>query len=119
MLRELEANASRWADAGITDYRFTIEMRCFCPPRAPADVVVANGVPTSITRDGQPVSEDDVVAATVPDLFRVAREAAQGDWVTITYDPETGVPLRIDADPARNADDEEYSIIVSGFETLP
>jgi hypothetical protein len=47
------------------------------------------------------------------------RGAVDGDRLTVTYDPATGVPLAMDSDPMANAYDDELSFRVTDWTLDP
>lgn len=113
--RQLESARERWEAAGLTDYRYEIVMRCFCPP-LDAAVEVAAGQVASAT----PLSADAAVpesyATTIDELFtkleRELRSSERGDY-TIEYHPELGYPTRVSADPIAMAVDDEYALDIA------
>ena len=115
---ELEANVATWEAAGVDRYAFTFRPSCFCP-RDP-HLVVVEGAETRI--DGVPVGPDQEpwdTPAGVPGLFELVRRAIEGDSVTVTYDPVTGVPLAMDSDPIEAAIDDEFSFTVEEWTDEP
>ena len=108
-------------------YRFQLVISCFCPFQEvmPVTVEVQNGSILSLTDvNGQPLDEQFRAtfeeAATVEGLFSLAAEALKdADKVTVTYDPNLGIPVSIDIDWIELAIDDEISYHVRGFEALP
>lgn len=112
-----EARA-RWADAGLSAYRYQIEYACFCPPEAmgPFTVTVRGGV---VEPSGQTAPPGGALP-TVEDLFaRIEGAFAEGaDAVDVTYDAARGYPLSIYIDYEQLMADEEFRATLSGLEPL-
>ena len=118
ILGDLELARARWQSVGTTSYRFQVEVQCFCPEeyRGPFDVIVRNGAVFEVTRNGEPagdIAPTDYL--TVTGLFGAVERFAHSDGITVTYDPDYGFPVIIDADPLARAIDEEQRIVVTGF----
>ena len=118
-LDELGRNAERWAASGITRYAFTYRPSCFCDTTP--HLVVVDGGTTRI--DGSPVDPSqplhDWIPAGVPGLFALVRQAIDGDEVSTTYDPATGVPTAMDSDPMQNAIDDELAFTITDWTLDP
>lgn len=116
---ELGRNAERWAAAGITRYAFTYRPVCFCDTTP--HLVVVDGATTRI--DGSPVDPSqplhDWIPAGVPGLFKLVRQAIDGDEMTTRYDPATGVPISMDSDPMQNAIDDELAFTITDWTLDP
>ena len=126
---EFEKNRQTWQDSGITHYRFSLNIGCFCAFRdkMPLTVEVQNGEVISMT-----YPEGTLVAATDPNyetfsshatIDRIFVELEAGlaggaDEVTVTYDPTSGFPNDIYFDYIKGAADDELSITASNFEVL-
>ena len=126
---ELDKNRQRWQSAGITHYRFTLFIGCFCPfsDQMPITVEVQNGEVISMkASDGTPIAATDPGYetfsrhATIDRIFSTleAGLAGDADEVTVTYDPTYGFPSEINFDYIKNAMDDELSLSVSKFEAL-
>lgn len=126
---ELEKNRQIWQDAGITHYRFLLNIGCFCMfgSQMPLAVEIQNGEIISMTyNDGTPVTETDPNYATFSNratIERIFSELEAGlaggaDEVTVTYDSTHGFPNDIHFDYIKNAADDELAITISGFEAL-
>lgn len=127
---ELSLNQQKWQDAGITHYRFELNVGCFCAFRSqmPASVEVQDGEVVSIIgADGNPVSMTDPLNefvlryATIGRLFSELESDSvkEADKLTVTYDPEYGFPSQIDIDFIELAIDDELYLSASAFEPLP
>jgi len=119
LLDELDRNIATWTAARISRYAFTYQRSCFCDNTP--HLVVGDGAAVRI--DGVAVdpseTEHEWTPVGVPGLFAVVRRAIDGDKVTVTYDPATGVPLAMDSDPMQNAIDDELSFRVEGWTLDP
>ena len=126
---ELDANRQTWQDSGITHYRFSLHIGCFCVFRdqMPITVEAQNGEIVSMTLpDGTLVAETDPSYetfskhATIERLFAELEAGLAGDAeeVTVTYDPTHGFPSEIYFDYIKAAADDEISLSISNFEAL-
>jgi hypothetical protein len=126
---ELERNRQTWQDSGITHYRFSLNVGCFCVFRdqMPITVEVKNDEIVSMTYpDGTLVAADDpnyetfAKRATIERLFTEleAGLAGDADEVTVKYDSTRGFPSEIYFDYIKAAADDELSLSVSNFEVL-
>ena len=126
---ELDRNRQIWQDAGITHYRFSLHIGCFCVFRdqMPITVEVLNDEIVSITfPDGTLVAADDpsyetfAKHATIERIFTELEAGLSGDAeeVTVTYDATYGFPNEIYFDYIQAAADDEISLSVSNFEVL-
>ncbi|HKI55127.1 MAG TPA: DUF6174 domain-containing protein [Anaerolineales bacterium] len=127
---ELSRNQQKWQDANIPNYRFTLNVGCFCAFRSqmPATVEVQDGEVVSIVgADGETISTTDPLNeyvleyATIDRLFaELNSDSVQGaDKLTVTYDPTYGFPSEISIDFIERAVDDELTITVSAFEPTP
>ena len=90
---------TRWRQAAIQDYRFTLQRHCECPPEwsAPTEVTVRDGLVSSATIEGVPAPED--AALTIAALFHEIATALNEPVATaVTYHPELGYPLDVQLD---------------------
>jgi hypothetical protein len=126
---ELEKNRQTWQDSGITHYRFSLNIGCFCAFRnqMPITVEVQNEEIISMT-----YPDGTLVAATDPNYEIFSRHATierifseleaglagDADEVTVTYDSAHGFPSEIYFDYIKDAADDELSLTVSNFEVL-
>ena len=126
---ELEKNRQIWQDAGITHYRYSLNIGCFCVFRdqMPLTVEVQNGEVVSMTyTDGtlvdmaDPNYETFSQHATIDRIFSELEAGLKGgaDEVTVTYDSTHGFPSEIYFDYIKEAADDELAITISGFEVL-
>ena len=126
---ELESNRQTWQDSGVTHYRFSLNVGCFCAFRnqMPITVEVQNEEIISMTYpDGTLIVETDPnygifsQHATIERLFSEleAGQSGDADEVTVTYDSTRGFPSEIYFDYIKEAADDELSLSVSNFEAL-
>lgn len=116
---ELSQARARWEASGVQSYSMTVQIGCFCPEefRGPFEVTVDNGVLTEALYDGAPVRDGVAIEFfTVDGLFDAVADLADSDRLNVTFDPETGIPTIIDADPQLTIADEEVSVTVSDFQ---
>jgi hypothetical protein len=126
---ELDQNRLKWDSQGIDRYRFLLFVSCFCAftERMPLSIEVRYGEIVSMAyNDGTPVPADDPEMAffsqfaTIDRLFDELKtgDTAGGDSVKITYDPTYGFPTQVDADPIKDAVDDEFYLTLSDFEPI-
>ena len=126
---DFEKNRQTWQDSGITHYRFSLNIGCFCAFRnqMPITVEVQNGEIISMTSpDGTLITATDPSYetfskyATIDRIFSELEVGLAGDAeeVTVTYDSARGFPSDIYFDYIKAAADDELSLTVSNFEVL-
>ncbi|MCE9646103.1 MAG: DUF6174 domain-containing protein [Chloroflexi bacterium] len=126
---ELEKNRQTWQASGITHYRFSLNIGCFCAFRNQVPLTVEvqdNRVVSMAYSDGTLVAETDPnfpvfsQHATIERIFSELEAGLTGgaDEVTVTYDPVRGFPSDIYFDYIKAAADDELSLSVSNFEPL-
>lgn len=107
----------RWQSAALGDYRFTVDVRCFCPGSKPVEVTVRDGEVVSL--EPAPPEFWSEVVVPVPDLFRLVGDLrGSADVVDVTYDSELGYPTTIAVDRITEAIDDEVSYVVTDFAPL-
>lgn len=127
---EFSRNQKKWADAGISHYRFELNIGCFCPYRSqmPLRVEVLDGqIISMVGADGMIILDTDpnyayfAEFATIEGLFEKLEAVLGGDAdeVTVTYDADYGFPAQINIDYIKEAVDDELYLGVSGLEALP
>ena len=126
-LAELERAEAAWEQEGPSSYTYAIERLCFCAPdgRGPVRVRVEAGAVTERTyvASGDPVA--DPLAAAFPaveGLFDILRSALDSGAhsVSVTYDPDLGVPLELFIDYHQQTADEELGMkVTEDVEPLP
>ncbi len=126
---EFERNRQTWQDSGVTHYRFSLHIGCFCvfSDKMPITVEVQNGEVISMTYpDGTLVAETDPnyeifsQHATIERLFSELEAGLTGDAeeVTVTYDSSRGFPAEIYFDYIKAAVDDELGLSVSNLKEL-
>ncbi|HEY2980127.1 MAG TPA: DUF6174 domain-containing protein [Anaerolineales bacterium] len=126
---DLDRNRQTWQGAGITHYRYSLFISCFCAftQRMPLSIEVRDGEVVSIAySDGgalvptDPNFENFSQYATIDRVFAELETDLNGeaDQVTVTYDPTYGYPAEIQIDFVKNAADDELSLAVSNLEVL-
>jgi hypothetical protein len=126
---EFEKNRQTWQDSGITHYRFSLNIGCFCAFRnqMPIAIEVQNSEIISMTYpDDTLVAETDPnyeifsKHATIDRIFSELEAGQSGDAeeVTVSYDSAHGLPSEIYFDYIKAAADDELSLTISNFEAL-
>ena len=125
---EIEKNKEKWQDAGISHYRYDLNISCFCAFRGdmPLVIEVQDGKVVSMQyQSGKAIEDvnhelfdkyatiDRLIAELEADLNGAA------DKVTVEYDPTYGFPTKADIDFIEQAIDDELYLTVSNFEKLP
>jgi hypothetical protein len=106
-----------WLAAGPADYRFTVDVRCFCPTAEPVEVTVSDG--QVVSARPAPPEYWSAVVVPVPDLFRLVGELrGSADSVDVSYDAELGFPTDISVDRITEAVDDEVSYVVTDLTPL-
>ena len=118
-LDRLERAEARWAEHAPAEYSFTLARLCFCPPPQRAIVVVEEGeVVTVLPAEpgGDVPAEARPYFLSIEGLFdEVRRALLEADEVDVTYDPRTGVPVRVAIDWVAAAVDDEVTYEVTGL----
>lgn len=125
---EFDQAKDKWQEAGITHYRFNLDISCFCAFREnmPLVIEVQDGEVVSMEYSSGAEIEPAVLDlfqqyATIDRIFAELEKALNGgaDSVTVTYDETYGFPTQVSIDFDQQAADEEIYLTISGFETLP
>jgi hypothetical protein len=127
---EFDRNQEKWQNAHVSHYRYSLFVGCFCPftEKMPLNIEVENGdVLSIIYADGTPIPATDPEFeffsryGTMERLFSEleADLAGAADEVTVSYDPALGFPQTVYIDVIKEATDDELSLTVSSFESLP
>lgn len=113
----------RWYEAPRSEYRMTLEARCFCDVPSEFTVTVFGGQVTQVTADGRTIplkqARQSGAAYTVDDLFMLVHElvARHGAGaVDVTFDPEWGYPVTIETGGDADTMDDELTLAVTSFE---
>jgi hypothetical protein len=126
---EYDTNLDKWQNSGVTHYRFSLFVGCFCAFRddMPLSIEVQNGEVVSMTyADGTPIPADDPQLeflsryATIDRLFSELKADLDGaaDEVTVTYHATYGFPEQISIDRIKDAIDDELGLTVADFEVV-
>ena len=126
---ELNRSQDKWDKSGITGYRYSLFIGCFCAfrDRMPLSIEVRDGKVVSMAyANGESISPDDPQLeffsrfATLDALFAELKSgpASKADEVTVTYDSTYGYPSEMQVDQIKLAADDEYSVSISDFEIL-
>ncbi len=109
----LTAARARWAEAGPTSYRLTVQELCFCAETIWVDTTV-DGVVTS-HEPGSPESVWNPGERTMEDLFAQVEGAIVDGYATLEleFDPRTGGLVRFWVDVDERTADEENGVLVS------
>ena len=127
---EFDRHQEKWQNAHISHYRYSLFVGCFCPftEKMPLNIEVKDGDVLSITyADGtlipgtDPEFEFFARYGTMERLFSEleADLAGAADEVTVSYNPVYGFPQTANIDVIKEAADDELSLTVSDFKTLP
>jgi hypothetical protein len=125
---DIESARQQWEAAGISHYRFNLNMVCFCAfsENMPLVVEVQDG--SVVSMEYQNGNEIDPASLeffqryeTIDKIFSELEKAAGGeaDEVTVSFDDTYGFPEQIDIDVVKEAIDDELAMTISGFEVLP
>lgn len=124
-MARLAEHRQRWRSHHITDYRYRLQILCFCLPeiRQPVIIEVRNNVTVSITaaESGAAVDLEHFKSLdTIEKLFDLIEAAIAGKAtrIDVMYDPTWGIPTRIRIDHLKNAVDDEVEYIVTEFTVL-
>lgn len=127
---DINVQQRKWREANISHYRLEFRIVCYCPfrGRMPLQAEVLNGRIVSLQDvRGEPITRNDAHFdyfsrhATVDGLFSVLQDQLKrkADRIEVKYHPVYGFPARIHVDRIKEAVDDEFGLIVSGFEPLP
>ena len=127
---DYDANLKKWRDSGIDHYRFNLSISCFCPfmDVMHLTIEVQGGEVVSMTTvAGTPVTKSDIQYefftryATIDRIFTELEAGLNGgaDEVIVTYNPVHGFPQQVSVDMIKQAIDDEISLAVLDFESLP
>lgn len=125
---DLEGARQKWEAAGISHYRFNLDMVCFCAFRENMPLIIEVQDGEVISMQYENGSEIDPASLeffqryeTIEKVFAELEKAVGGeaDKVTVSYDGTYGFPEQIDIDFVEEAIDDELSMTIFGFEVLP
>jgi len=127
---DFSRNRDKWQQAGITSYRYSLRLACFCAfsEQMPLTIEVRDGEPVSMTNsDGTTVALTDPYYehffryGTMDRIFADLETNLNGgaDEVIVSYDATYGYPTQIDYDYIKDAIDDELYLTISDLEVLP
>lgn len=118
-----DSPSALWESHKLDNYRYTLQVSCFCPTEVTRPVVVEirDGAIASLTYDddGTAASSDwFAYYAPMENLFTIIADAqAQTPArLDVTYDESYGVPLSVDIDISEMMADEEIRWEITNFE---
>lgn len=121
----VQSPAALWESQAIDDYRYTLQVGCFCLVEVtrPVTVEVKDGQVASITYVDDGTAADPALFErydSVDKLFAIIKEAEAQEpaRLDVTYDEATGVPQSINIDISEQMADEELYLEISGFEAV-
>jgi Family of unknown function (DUF6174) len=105
-LSELQQHRAAWLLRGIGDYRFQLQISCFCGSEITRPVVVeVRGGAIATVEDlatGKPVA-DKSAYPTITTLFDAAiAKRSGGGTVSVAYDRTLGIPMRLEVGTLAN-----------------
>jgi hypothetical protein len=117
----------KWQDAGISHYRFNLNISCFCifTQDRPLNIEVQDGEVVSMEyQSGNEIDPSNIELferyATIDRIFAELETAlVEADSVTVEYDETYGFPTQVSIDLDQQMADEEIYLTISDFDTLP
>lgn len=117
----------KWQDAGISHYRFNLNISCFCifTQDMPLIIEVQDGEVVSMEyQSGNEIDPSNLELferyATIDRIFAELETAlVEADSVTVEYDETYGFPTQVSIDLDQQMADEEIYLTISDFEALP
>lgn len=117
----------KWQDAGISHYRFNLNISCFCifTQDMPLIIEVQDGEVVSMEyQSGKEIDPSNLEMferyATIDRIFAELEKAlVEADSVTVEYDETHGFPTQVSIDLDQQLADEEIYLTISDFEDLP
>ncbi|MBD1911715.1 MULTISPECIES: DUF6174 domain-containing protein [unclassified Leptolyngbya] len=123
--RDIRAQQRLWTGQRLRDYRYVLEVSCFCAEevRQPVVIEVRDGIPTSYTYEstGQPANPTYFENySTVPKLFNLVRAALyrNPNSLNVQFNPEFGYPTQITIDYSAMMADEEIYLTIRDLQPL-
>ena len=120
-----QSPAALWESQAIDDYRYTLQVGCFClvDVTRPVIVEVKDGQVATITYAEDGTAADPALFErydSIEKLFAIINEAEAQEpaRLDVTYDEATGVPQSVVIDISEQMADEELYLEVSDFEAL-
>jgi hypothetical protein len=105
-LSELQQRRAAWVARKINDYRYQLQISCFCGSEItrPVIIEVRAGVTATVTdvETGKPVT-NKYLYPTITGLFDAAiSERSKGGSVSVSYDRALGTPARLEVGTLAN-----------------
>lgn len=123
LVAALRRSRDLWASRSVDDYRYTLQVSCFCTEQQTRPVVieVRNGVRSSVTYAGTDVPADPALFTSYDSVEKIfallEREINRpADRLTVVYDPAYGYPTDVSIDPSQQIADEELGLTVRSFQ---
>ena len=121
----LDRHRAEWKESGIFGYAYEYIILCECPDsrEEPIRVGVDSGktkyVAYAESRE-TPLTIASPRLHTIDGLFDIIQDAITDDvdHIAVSYDKENGYPTKIEIDYRSNAIDDEYTLIVTEFESF-
>lgn len=122
----LSAAEQRWGKSGLVNYRYTLQVRCFCPPPLNEQLVVEvrNGATVRISTKASGEEVPSALlreAGTIPGLFQIIHTAHErsADRLDVSYNEALGYPTRITIDDSTWSIDDESDYRISDLAEIP
>lgn len=117
----------KWQDAGISHYRFNLNISCFCifTQDMPLIIEVQDGEVVSMEfQSGNEIDPGNLELfnryATIDRIFSELETAlVEADSVTVEYEETYGFPTQVNIDLDQQMADEEIYLTISDFQALP
>ncbi|GAB4458873.1 MAG: hypothetical protein OHK0029_20710 [Armatimonadaceae bacterium] len=122
----LDRSEAQWNSRSVRSYRYRFQYVAFAPMQitAPVIIEVRDGAPVSVTPVDPNITIDRAFFEkydTVEELFAAAEQALNSKPASLRaeYDSNLGYLKSLNVDQIALAADDEYSLSVTDFETLP
>jgi hypothetical protein len=119
-LQQVEAAQARWKEAALTDYHYTLQVHCMCPPETtgPFAVTFRDGRLESAVLVGDEGAVDTAVITVDEALEMIGAAVVAGTDVDVTYDEIYGYPELVLIDPEAVAVDGGLAFSITGLEAV-
>lgn len=125
ILEELRKNQQLWAKQNLRNYRYTLQVNCFCPPQITQPVVIevrrGRTVSTRAANNRNTVNRDFFKDYdSVDKLFEIIRDAVakNAHRIEVNYHPTLGYPTKVSIDYSQQMADEERYFTVERLEAI-
>ncbi len=117
----LDFNQTKWANANLASYSFTVSTACFCAPEEDIVVSVDNDTVTTafFTPSGVLLDNSRIAQTrTIDDYFGLIQEGIDAEFAALEaeYDPDYGFPTSIYVDQATGIADDEVNYLISDLQ---